>query len=646
MPRRAIASRRKFHDSLAELERRRRAGEFRPAREADADRPARRGQRTLSQLFRELFRLLGDQRLPILVSMMLLTLSTLLALAPPAATKITIDYVLGDKPMPAWVPPSLAAPDQKLRLLFFVGVAIIVLTAFENIVHLTGRWLATRATKRVQVAVKRRAFDHASRLPLHRVYELKSGGVASLLREDAGGIGDLIFSMIFNPWRAVVQLAGSLVVLAWVDWRLLVGACVLLPVVLASHSVWTQRIRPLYRDIRRRRQDIDSQATEAFGGMRVVRAFDRRRTEASRFVGGNHLMARQELRAWWFVRLLELLWELILPTASAGLLLYGGWQVLSGSLTLGDLVMFLIYLSMLLAPLGVMINSVTEVQRDLAGMERVLDLLAEPVEMPPAPDTILVDKERVEGRITIDGVSFHYPGSSEPVLSDLDLDVRPGEVIALVGPSGAGKTSLCNLIARFYDPTAGAIRLDGIDLRRLEVNSYRRLFGIVEQEIFLFDGTVAENIGYAARAATDADIRRAAQVANADGFIARFEHGYDTVIGERGVRLSGGQRQRVAIARAILADPKILILDEATSNLDTESERAIQQGLWELMRGRTSFVIAHRLSTIAHADRIVVLEHGRIVEVGTHAELMGQSTRYRQMVLLQTAEMHPAHSSP
>ena len=238
-------------------------------------------------------------------------------------------------------------------------------------------------------------------------------------------------------------------------------------------------------------------------------------------------------------------------------------------------------------------------------------------------------------------MSFRYPGCDDLVLKDVTLDVEPGQTIALVGVSGAGKTTLCNLIARFFDPTAGSIELDGVDLRKIEVESYRRILGIVEQDIFLFDGTVAENIGYASRHATPADIERAARTANAHEFIMALPDGYDTLVGERGVRLSGGQRQRLAIARAVLADARIFILDEATSNLDTDSERLIQQSLQTLLKGRTSFVIAHRLSTVAHADRILVLSDGEIIETGTHAELLATSGAYRHMV-----HMQMGHDSP
>jgi ATP-binding cassette subfamily B protein/subfamily B ATP-binding cassette protein MsbA len=289
----------------------------------------------------------------------------------------------------------------------------------------------------------------------------------------------------------------------------------------------------------------------------------------------------------------------------------------------------------LLGPLATLAASATAFQNSLAALDRVLDLLAEPLEAAPKPDAIRLDPNNVRGQIELRGVGFRYPGTEQLVLSDIDLAVQAGETVALVGRSGSGKTTLSNLVARFYDPTAGAILLDGSDLRDISVESLRRLLGIVEQDVFLFDGTIAENIAYAVRDATREDLQRAARAANAHEFIAALDHGYDTLIGERGVRLSGGQRQRLAIARAVLADPRILILDEATSNLDSESERLIQQSLAELMRGRTSFVIAHRLSTITNADRIVVLQEGRIVESGTHDQLLARRGRYRQMVELQ-----------
>ncbi len=597
--------------------------------------------------------LLRGHRRSLVLALIVLGLSTLLGLLPLYGTKVVFDSVLTEKPLPSGLPRWIKLPTDRHALLTIVAVGMVVLAGASELASLWSRWQATRMTKRLQVSVRKKVFDHAVRLPLHRVYELKSGGVASILREDAGGVADLIFSLLYNPFRAIIQLLGSLVILAFVDWKLLLGSLALLPTVWLTHRTWISRIRPIFRDIRNTRQAMDGHATEAFGGMRVVRSFSRQQAEAGTFTRNGHMMARQEVFAWWSMRGIEFTWSILIPLASALLLFWGGNRVLSDMakmkagvyvehpLTVGGLVMFMSYLAALLGPIATLAGSATALQNSLSGLDRILDLLAEPLEMTPKPGAKVVDRETVTGRLTLEGVSFAYAGSESPVLQDVNLDVRPGEMVALVGPSGAGKTTLCNLVARFYDPTAGSIFLDEVDLRDITADSYRRLLGIVEQDTFLFDGTIGENIAYGRRGASLAEITEAARLANAHEFIEKLTDGYDSLIGERGVKLSGGQRQRLTIARAILADPKILILDEATSNLDTESERLIQGSMQTLMAGRTSFVIAHRLSTIAHASRILVLENGRIVEQGKHDELMAASGRYRQMVDLQTSPPRP-----
>ena len=606
--------------------------------------------RTFRKLLSEFWGLLDGFQGTLGVVLVALGISTLLGLVPLYGTKVVFDSVLREQPLPVRLPGWIHLPTDRWALLKVVAVVMVALAAGSELFSLWSRWQTTRMTKRVQVSVRKKVFDHAVRLPLHRVYELKSGGVASILREDAGGVAELIFSMFYNPFRAIIQLLGSLIVLAFVDWRLLLGSLALLPTVWLTHRTWINRIRPIFRDIRATRQQIDSHATEAFGGMRVVRSFSRQQSEAATFTRNGHLMARQEILVWWWSRGIDVAWSVLIPFASALLLYYGGHRVLADmdklkvglilpkdALTVGDLVMFLAYLTALLGPIAALASSATALQNSLSGLDRVLDLLAEPLEMPSKPGAVTVHRDTVAGRISLQGVSFAYNGATTPVLHDINLEVLPGEMIALVGPSGAGKTTLCNLIARFYDPTEGAVRLDAVDLRDITAESYRRLLGIVEQDTFLFDGTIAENIAYGRRGATPAEITHAAELANAHEFISKLPEGYESVIGERGVKLSGGQRQRLTIARAILADPRILILDEATSNLDTESERLIQGSLQTLMAGRTSFVIAHRLSTIANADRILVLENGRIAEQGRHDELMQASGRYRAMVDLQTS---------
>ncbi|MFN0019529.1 MAG: ABC transporter ATP-binding protein [Pirellulaceae bacterium] len=591
--------------------------------------------RSTGRLLSEFLQLLRGETWPLAFALATLTLATIVRLGPPLATKIVIDNVLTDRPMPEWWSQSWHLPTDRYQVVYLVGAGIVVLSIVATLIHVVGRWFATKAVNRLQASIRRRVFAHAVRLPLHRVYQLKSGGATSLLRDDAGGVAELVFSLLYNPWRAVIQLLGSLFVLAWVDWRMMLGGLLLAPAVYFSHRTWINRIRPLYRDIRSKRQDLDGQTTETFGGMRVVRTYGRERSENIRYATANHLMTRQQLFVWWWTRVIEIIWEVLIPLASIGLLIYGGSRVLSGELTIGDVTMFLVYLTMLLGPLETLANSATTFQNGLAGLDRVLDLLAEPQEAADTVPTGSLDPLAVQGRISFAGVSFHYPGSEQLVLKDIHLEIDAGAMVALVGPSGGGKTTLCNLVARFYDPTAGTVSLDGQDLREVPLGQYRSLLGIVEQDVFLFDGTIAENIAYARRDASQAEIEDAARAANADSFIRQFENGYTTLIGERGVRLSGGQRQRLAIARAILANPRILILDEATSNLDSESEKLIHASLEQVMQHRTSVVIAHRLSTITRADKIVVVEGGRIVESGTHQELMARSGRYRHMVELQ-----------
>ncbi|TWT70816.1 ABC transporter ATP-binding protein [Crateriforma conspicua] len=640
-------SRKRFAEYRDQIRQRYKSGAAVPSHPHRPDRSAKKlgeRERKFAELFGEFIQLTRGHRSSIVGSLALLTIGIALRLLPPLGTKLAIDSALTNppEPLPTWLADSVPSwvdsngvPVDRLGLLIGVAVAVTVITMVATVVHLTSRWIATKAVNQTQVSIRRKVFDHAMKLPLHQVYDLKSGGVASLIREDAGGVADLIFSMIYNPWRAIVQFVGSLVILMLVDWKLMLGGLMLLPIVWVTHRTWINRIRPLYRDVRKQRQRIDSGATETFGGIRVVRTFSRNRSESSRYVREGDFLVRQQLFTWCWTRIIETIWEVVIPLASTGLLVYGGYQILQGDLTLGDLMMFLVYLTMLLGPLATLAGSAVGFQNNLAGLDRVLDVLEIHQELPTRVNAITLPPI-VPAAMTFRDVSFSYPGSDTLVLEDINLEVRPGETIALVGRSGAGKTTLTNLIARFYDPTAGSIAIDGTDLRDIELSSYRRLLGIVEQDVFLFDGTIAENIAYARRRVTDDQLVAAATAAAADGFIRSLPDGYDTMIGERGVKLSGGQRQRLAIARAILADPQILILDEATSNLDSESEQLIQASLIDLLAGRTAFVIAHRLSTIRNADRIVVLEDGRIVESGSHDELLAGDGHYQRMVSLQT----------
>jgi len=597
-----------------------------------------------------------------------LTITALVGLVIPASTKVAIDYILTDNPGPTGIPNHirelLHLPTDRVAMLYWLSAAMISAAVVMVTVGTIGRWQVTRITKRLQSELRRRAFEHAADMPLHRIQHYKSGGMASILRDDAGAAAELLFSMIYNPWRAVVQLVGTLIILAFVDWRMLAGGLLIIPVVWVSHKTYIGRIRPLFRDRNQVRQSLDATTTEAFGGFRVVRGFGREHSESLRFTSGQHFMTRIEVLTWWWSRILETAWTVMIPIASAAVLVYGGSQVVKGALSIGDLMMFSTYLLMLLSPLETLTSTAASIQTNLAALDRVLDLLEEPLDFDGKLSGKEVTHANTRGAIELRSVTFAYPKATaktlltgatakpgeanaatsatptetpEPVLRNISLSVKPGETIALVGRSGSGKTTLCNLVARFCDPTTGAILLDGTDLREINVHNFRRLLGIVEQDVFLFDGTIADNIAYARsnNQVTQSEIEAAARAANAHTFISSFEKGYATVIGERGVRLSGGQKQRLAIARALLADPRILILDEATSNLDSESEALIQLSLDTMMKGRTCFVIAHRLSTIRRADRIVVLDRGTIAEVGTHDELIERGGLYRDMLNLQ-----------
>ena len=606
-----------------------------PGRTKRAHESLRPRSRSAFHLLKAFLKLLPEHVPLVAFSLVMLTISTLAGLVLPAVPKFVIDYVLTDNPGPAGIPTWLGLPSERTALLQ-VAAGVGVLASLPGlVVDVSGRWQLLRASKRLATRYRREVFQHAVRLPLWRIHALKSGGVASVLRNDAGAPADLLVSFLYSPWRSVVQLVTTLTVLALVDWLLLFGAVLLFPVVFFSHRTWIGRIRPLYRGVRDTREGIDAHAAEAFGGMRVVRAFGQELRESQRFSIATHLMARQEMLSWWWGRAVEIAWRILMPLASTGVLLYGGWRVLEGTLSLGDVVLFATYSAMLLGPLESLVSSASVIQASLAGLDRVLDLLEESLELEGRDAKPRVQREGARGRIDLEEVWFSYPGTDKAVLKGVSLHVEPGQTVALVGPSGAGKTTFSNLIARFYDPDRGRVLLDGVEITQIDVRSYRALLGIVEQDVFLFDGSLRDNIGYAKKGASDDDIERAARLAHAHGFITELKEGYDTVIGERGVKLSGGQKQRVALARAILADPRILILDEATSNLDSESEALIQKSLEELMKGRTSFVIAHRLSTVRKADIIVVLEGGHIVEQGSHEELLTRKGRYVEFLRAQ-----------
>ena len=526
-----------------------------------------------------------------------------------------------------------ARTGELLRL----GALIIFVLLLKQGLDSTRSWRTASLDARTTIRLRRRLFDKFLSLPLAKLSEMKSGGIVSRLSSDIDLITGLVQMALISPTVAAIRLVLTLSVLIWMSWRLAMGALVVLPTLALISYIWIRRVKPVYRSQQQDRQEVDARVNETFGGIRIVRAFRREPREEKGYALGRHTILRKGL---WAVRMelaLESVWGLLIPGSVLLIVWYGGYLVIEGKAQIGDLFAFQIFAALLIQPVWAIVSSVSQTNKSVAALERVFEILEMPVDKPDVDGAI--DAPQVVEDIRFDNVRFEYrPGTA--VISEFSLSVPGGSVVALVGPSGAGKTTLTDLVARFYDPTAGVISLNGVDLRRLRLRSYRSLLAVVQQDTFLFDGTVGENISYGRRGVSEADITDAARRANALSFIEALPEGFATLIGERGFKLSGGQKQRISIARAILADPQILILDEATSNLDTESEQLIQASLQELLKHRTTFVIAHRLSTITHADLIVVMEAGRIVEVGGHEELMARGGMYFDMVERQRRSMN------
>ena len=574
--------------------------------------------------------------------------ATIVGLLPPYGMKVIFDNVFTGKPLPRAIASIPFMPRAPSGLLWFVVITMFALSVLSVLTRTISNSIAYRLQQHLILRTRRRLLHHTLRMPLHRLRQITSGGMAFIVRHDANAVGDLVVFLVYEPWKAIIQLLGCFAVLAWVDWRLLGGSLAMLPLLYLAQRTRVGRIREIADDALSQDQRLDGQTAELFGGIRVIRGFGRESTVSARMLRRHHFVSRLQLLSWWLFRGVDVGWMILIPLASALLLAVGGARVLhdaadvaAGRLTpahafsVGDLVMFMAYLAWLLNPLATLARSSTHLQNALAGVNRALDVLDEPVEAATQDKLRSAPAHGHGGAVSLNNVWFTYPGSDEPVLRGIDLQASAGQTIALVGPSGGGKSTLTNLIARFYEPDQGSVLLDAVDIRQIDVRSYRRLLALVDQDIFLFDGTIGENIACGNRRASSQQIIEAARSAHAHDFITELPEGYDTPVGERGLRLSGGQRQRIAIARAILADPKILILDEATSNLDPENERLIQQSLALLMVGRTCFVIAHRLSTIREADQILMIEDGRITERGRHDGLMLSSGRYRRMIELQ-----------
>lgn len=555
-------------------------------------------------------------KLQMISAILLLILTTIIELIPPYLTKVLIDDVLQPK----------NTGSQLLWVVLGLGTTALVLSVMQTVRGLIGVWVGSKLMGDLRDDIYRSLM----RLSLAFFDRRQTSQFIGRVNSDSEAMRQFMTDGIMWVCGESLRVIAIFVIMFGLDWRLTLFALIPMPVlVFTSLKMWPKLGRRWYQQWRSIFR-LNVLVGDSLQGIRVVKAFGKEATEMNRYGGANRELVRHNIR-------IEGLWQFMFPLfsfiAAIGTLLtwyYGGSAVLRDELQLGVLIALISYLAMLFGPLQWVSQMINWASHAVAAADRVFEIMDTPSEVPDAPDPVPVGQ--LKGEVVFDRVTYGYE-KHHPVLKDIQLHVKAGEMIGLVGHSGAGKSTFINLICRFYDVDEGRIRIDGVDLQNISQSDLRQQIGVVLQETFLFDGTIAENIAYSKTDATPEEIMRAAKIANAHDFIVRLPDGYDTRVGERGHRLSGGEKQRVAIARAVIHDPRILILDEATASVDTETERQIQEAISRLVKGRTTFAIAHRLSTLRNADRLVVLDKGKIVEVGTHEDLLAlEGGAYRKLV--------------
>ncbi len=544
------------------------------------------------------------------VGFVLMIVSKICGLVLPASTKYLIDNVIG---------------KHQLSLLAPLVLAVLAATLIQGVSGYAITQLVSKAGQRLIAELRAKVQAHIGRLPVAYYDANKTGVLVSRIMTDVDGIRNLLGTGLIEfagGLLTAVLVLGYLLHLSW----LLTG--IALVIIVGFASVLRKAfgtIRPIFRERGKINAEVTGRLTESLGGVRVVKGYHAEEREEAVFQAGVQRLLNNILKSLTATSLMSLSATVLMGVVGAIIMYVGARQITAHVMTLGDFVTFTAMLAFLIAPMFQLVNIGTQLTEALAGLERTREVLRERPEDQDPRRTVSLPP--ITGQVIFDHVDFSYDTGKE-VLHEISFQSEPGTVTALVGPSGSGKSTIIGLIAAFHGPQSGTIFVDGVDLSTVRLDSYRTQLGVVLQETFLFDGTIWENVAFARPHATQEQILEACRIARVDEFAENFEKKYDTVVGERGVKLSGGQRQRVSIARALLADPRILILDEATSNLDSESEGMIQEGLRVLMQGRTTFVIAHRLSTIRRADQILVVETGRILERGTHAELYAAHGRY------------------